>query len=48
MSVLSIFFIPSIKISLLLIKELKDKAVNIFSFDATSSPFISDVGLDSA
>ena len=42
------FLIPSINIDLLLIKELNDSAVRIFNLDATSSPFKSDIGLDSA
>ena len=41
-------FIPSTLISLLLINELKLNAVKILSFDATSSPFKSDTGFDSA
>ena len=47
-STLSIFVIPSIFIFLLLIKELNERAVSIFNFEATSSPFISEEGLLSA
>ena len=48
MSIWSIFLIPSTSMDLLLIKELNESAVKIFSLEATSSPFKSEVELVSA